>query len=104
MTEKEKLGVGIKKIREKVESSDYNKEYISQQELADKSLDLTKNYVGLLERGLSNPTLDKLVILAKELKMKKFTIFNVDIDVDKYIHEWQVAKEEILRKKNLKEK
>ncbi|AJA67377.1 helix-turn-helix protein [Myroides sp. A21] len=99
MTEKEKLGEGIRKIREKVESSDYNKDYISQQELADKSLDLTKNYIGLLERGLSNPTLDKLIILAKGLEIKKFSIFDIEIDVDKYISEWQSVEEEKLLKK-----
>lgn len=95
MTEKEKLGEGIRRIRETVKSSDYNKDYISQQELADKSIDLTKNYIGLLERGLSNPTLDKLIILAKGLEMEKVTIFNVEIDVNKYISEWQAAKEEV---------
>ncbi|MGG5578135.1 helix-turn-helix domain-containing protein [Myroides sp. C15-4] len=95
MTEKEKLGEGIRRIRETVKSSDYNKDYISQQELADKSIDLTKNYIGLLERGVSNPTLDKLIILAKGLEMEKVTIFNVEIDVNKYISEWQAAKEEV---------
>ncbi|MGG5571218.1 hypothetical protein [Myroides odoratimimus] len=50
MTEKEKLGEGIRKIREMVKSPDYNKDFISQQELADISINLTKNYVGLLCR------------------------------------------------------
>ncbi|MDM1086410.1 helix-turn-helix domain-containing protein [Myroides odoratimimus] len=104
MTEKEKLGEGIRKIREMVKSPDYNKDFISQQELADISINLTKNYVGLLERGLSNPTLDKLIILAKGLDMEKVTIFNVEIDVNKYISEWLIAKEELEKEKTHKEK
>ncbi|PUU69909.1 hypothetical protein DBB36_11455, partial [Flavobacterium sp. WLB] len=70
MTEKEKLGEGVRELREKVPSSDYNKEYISQQELADKNVGLTKHFIGTIERGDANPTLEKLIFLAKALNLK----------------------------------
>lgn len=87
MTEKEKLGEGVRKLREKVPSSDYNKEYISQQELADKNIGLTKYFVGTIERGDANPTLEKLIFLAKALNLKSINILNVEINIDKFIKE-----------------
>lgn len=87
MTEKEKLGEQLRKLREKVPSSDYNKEYISQQELADKNFGLTKHLVGTIERGDANPTLEKLIFLAKALNLKTVKILNVEIDVDKFVKE-----------------
>jgi len=87
VTEKEKLGEELRKLREKVASSDYNKEYISQQELADKNIGLTKHLVGTIERGHANPTLEKLIFLAKALNLKTINILNVEINIDKFIKE-----------------
>jgi len=87
VTEKEKLGEQLRKLREGIPSSEYNKEYISQQELADKNIGLTKHLVGTIERGDANPTLEKLIYLAKALNMKSINIFNVEINIDKFIKE-----------------
>lgn len=87
VTEKEKLGEGLRKLREKVDSSDYDNEHISQQELADKNIAITKHLIGTIERGTANPTLEKLVFLAKALNLKTATILNVEINVDKFIKE-----------------
>ena len=87
MTEKEKLGEELRKLREKVSSSDYNKDHISQQELADKNIGLTKYFIGTIERGEANPTLEKLIYLAKALNLKTINIINVEIDIEKFIRE-----------------
>lgn len=87
MTEKEKLGEELRKLREKIPSLEYNKEYISQQELADKNIGLTKHFVGTIERGDANPTLEKLVYHAKALNFKTINILNVEINIDKFIKE-----------------
>ena len=87
MTEKEKLGDALRKLREKIPSSEYNNEHISQQELADKNIGLTKYFVGKIERGDANPTLEKLVFHAKALNFKTINILNVDINIDKFIKE-----------------
>ncbi|MFY0714985.1 helix-turn-helix transcriptional regulator [Seonamhaeicola sp. NFXS20] len=86
MTEKEKLGKHLLKLRQKIPSKEYNKEHISQQELADNN-GLTKHLIGTIERGEANPTLDKLIFLAKALNLKKVNIFDLEIDVDNYIKE-----------------
>jgi len=86
VTEKEKLGKYLLKLREKVPSKEYNKEYISQQELADNN-GLTKHLIGTIERGEANPTLDKLIFLARALNLKKVNIFDIEINVDSYIKE-----------------
>lgn len=87
MTEKEKLGKHLIKLRKKIPSSDYNKEHISQQEFADKNSGLTKHLVGTVERGEANPTLEKIVFLAKALGLKKIDLFGSEINVDKFIKE-----------------
>ena len=87
VTEKEKFGEGLRKLREKIQSSDYDKEYISQQELADKNIGLTKHLIGTVERGEANPTLEKLVYYAKALNYKTINLFNVEINIDKFIKE-----------------
>lgn len=87
MTEKEKIGAYLLKIRECTPSKEYSKEHISQQELADNNTGLTKYFIGSVERGEANPTLDKLILLAKSLDQKKVTFFDVQIEVDKYIKE-----------------
>lgn len=87
MTEKEKIGSKIKELREKIPSSDYNKDHISQQELADKSIGVTKHLIGTIERGEANPTLDKMILLAKSLNQDKFNFLGVEIDVNKFIKE-----------------
>lgn len=87
MTEKEKLGKHLLKLREKISSKDYNKEHISQQELADNNIGLTKHLIGTVERGEANPTLDKLIYLAKALNLKAINLFEIDINVDKYLKE-----------------
>lgn len=87
MTEKEKLGKHLLKLREKISSTDYNKEHISQQELADNNIGLTKHLIGTVERGEANPTLDKLIYLAKALNLKAINLFEIEINVDKYIKE-----------------
>lgn len=87
MTEKEKLGNEIRKIRESIPSTEYSKDHISQQELADKNVGLTKHLIGTIERGDANPTLEKMVYLAHALNKKKITIFDIEIDVIKFIKE-----------------
>lgn len=87
MTEKEKLGKHLLNLRKKISSKDYKYFPISQQELADNNSDLTKFFIGSIERGEANPTLDKLVSLAKALNEKTLKIFNVEIDVNKYLRE-----------------
>ena len=87
MTEKEKLGEHFKKLREKIQSSDYENKPISQQELADKSFGITKNYIGTVERGEANPTLEKLILQAKAVNLKTFKILDIEIDIDKFISE-----------------
>lgn len=87
MTEKEKLGEEVRKLREKIPSSDYNKDYISQQELADNNIGLTKHFIGTIERGEANPTLEKIVYLGKSLNLKTINILNIEINIDKFIKE-----------------
>ena len=87
MTEKEKLGEQFRKLREQIPSSDYKKDFISQQELADKNVGLTKYFIGTIERGDANPTLEKLIFHAKALNLEKVNILEVEIDVDKFIKE-----------------
>ena len=87
MTEKEKLGEKYRKLREQIPSSDYNKDYISQQELADKNIGLTKYLIGTIERGDANPTLEKLIFHAKALNLETINILDVEINIDKFIKE-----------------
>lgn len=87
MTEKEKLGKHLLELREKVPSKDYEKDHISQQELADLNVGLTKFFIGSVERGQANPTLDKLILAAKALKLKSVNVFDIEIDIEKYIRE-----------------
>ena len=87
MTEKEKIGKYLLALREKTPSKEYNKEHISQQELSDHNVGLTKFFIGTVERGEANPTIDKLIVLAKGLNLKKVNLFDIQIDVDKYIKE-----------------
>lgn len=89
MTEKEKIGSKVKELREKIPSSDYNKNHISQQELADKSIGITKHLIGTIERGEANPTLDKMILLAKSLNQDKVNLLGVEIDVNKFVKEWE---------------
>lgn len=91
VTEKEKLGAEFKRLREKIPSSEYNK-FISQQELADNNIGLTKYSIGAIERGDANPTLEKIIFLAKSLNLKSITILNVEINIDKFINELSKAK------------
>lgn len=89
MTEKEKIGNKIKELREKIPSSDYSKDHISQQELADKSIGVTKHLIGTIERGEANPTLDKIILVAKSLNLQKVNLLGVEIDVNKFFKEWE---------------
>ena len=87
MTEKEKIGKRVLELRNKIPSNEYNKKQVSQQELADNNIGLTKLLIGSIERGDANPTLEKLVLLAKALNQKKMDVFGIDIDIDKFIKE-----------------
>ncbi|MDM1139809.1 MULTISPECIES: helix-turn-helix domain-containing protein [Empedobacter] len=87
MTEKEKLGIYLTSLRKDIKSSDYIDRSISQQELADKTKGLSKNTLLSIENGSANPTLDSLIILANALNQDKLNIFNISIDVKKYIKE-----------------
>jgi|SRR5690554_219473 len=93
ITEKERLGNHIRLLREDISSFDYEKESISQQELADKNIGLTKNLIGTIERAEANPTLDKIILLAKALNFKTFTLFGLEINVEKFVREWEAEKE-----------
>lgn len=87
MTEKERLGEELRKLREKITSSEYNNDHISQQELADQNIGITKHFIGTIERGDANPTLEKIIFLAKALNLKTINILNVEINIDKFIKE-----------------
>ncbi len=87
MTEKEKLGNELRRLRENTPSSEYENVHISQQELADKNIGLTKHFIGTVERGEANPTLEKLIFHLKALNFKSIKILNVEIDIDKFIRE-----------------
>ena len=87
MTEKEKLGSELRKLRENIPSSEYENLHISQQELADRNIGLTKHFIGTVERGEANPTLEKLIFHLKALNFKSIKILNVEIDIDKFISE-----------------
>lgn len=87
MTEKEKLGKYIRELRESTSSFEYSKSKISQQELADSVFGLSKNTLLNIEKGRGNPSLDTLVSLAKALQKKKVSVFDIKIDVHKYIVE-----------------
>lgn len=91
MTEKQKLGAEFKRLREEIPSSEYNN-CISQQELADNNIGLTKYSIGAIERGDANPTLEKLVFFAKSLNLKSITILNIEINIDKFINELSNSK------------
>ena len=100
MTEKEKLGEHFKNLREIIPSSDYENKPISQQELADKSNGITKNYIGTVERGEANPTLEKLILQAKAVNMKTFKITGIEIDIEKFLKEVELEK---IQKAKIKE-
>ena len=87
MTEKQKIGKFFKDKRETLPSYDYKKENISQQELADKIGEISKNTILSIENGNGNPTLDNLLILSHALGCKKLNLFDIEIDVEKYIKE-----------------
>jgi len=87
VTEKERLGEELRKLREKITSSEYNNDHISQQELADQNIGITKHFIGTIERGDANPTLEKIIFLAKALNLKTINILNVEINIDKFIKE-----------------
>ena len=74
-------------LRNKVPSEEYSKKNVSQQELADNNVGLTKQLIGSIERGDANPTLEKLVLLAKALNQKKLDVLGIEIDIDKFIKE-----------------
>ena len=63
------------------------KNYISQQELSDNNIGLTKHFIGTTERGEANPTLEKFVYLGKSLNLKTINILNIEINIDKFIKE-----------------
>lgn len=75
------------KLRERLPSKEYDKEKISQQELADTNFGLTKHLIGTVERGDANPTLEKMMLLAKALKVRKIELYEIEIDVNKFIDE-----------------
>tara|TARA_B100000929_G_scaffold137923_1_gene109293 strand:+ start:441 stop:719 length:279 start_codon:yes stop_codon:yes gene_type:complete len=87
LTEKEKIGKRVVELRNKVPSEEYSKKNVSQQELADNNVGLTKQLIGSIERGDANPTLEKLVLLAKALNQKKLDVLGIEIDIDKFIKE-----------------
>ena len=75
------------KLRERLPSKEYDKDKISQQELADTNFGLTKHLIGTVERGDANPTLEKMMLLAKALKVRKIELYEIEIDVNKFIDE-----------------
>lgn len=87
MTEKEKIGAYFKSLRESKPSFDYLKDKISQKELADSVVGISKNTILKIETGKANPSLDILMKLAHALGKKKVSVFDVEIDVVKYIRE-----------------
>lgn len=93
MTEKEKLGLTILNIREQIPSSSSREGHISQQDFADNNVGIKKLFLGSIESGNANPTLDKIILLAKALGFLKTEILGVEIDVNKYIQENNLGKD-----------
>ncbi len=60
------FGINVRRLREKAE--------LTQEELAEKA-DIHLNYVGYIERGVRNITLEKVVKIARVLKCKPSQIF-----------------------------
>ncbi|MFD2939203.1 helix-turn-helix domain-containing protein [Flavobacterium notoginsengisoli] len=87
VTEKEKIGEECRKLREKISGLGSLDKPISQQELADINDGVTKELIGTIERGQANPTLEKMVLIAKSLKKETVTILDVEINVEKFIRE-----------------
>lgn len=68
-TEKKKFGDHVRRLRERLESSDYEGRSISQQEIADKTSLITKKTLGKIERGETNPKFETLIALTILLKV-----------------------------------
>lgn len=67
--EKKKFGEHVRRLRERLESTDYAGRSISQQEITDKTTLITKKTLGKIERGETNPKFETLIALAKLLKV-----------------------------------
>lgn len=63
----EKLGQRIKELRSKIG--------LTQEKLAD-LIDIDRSYMGFIERGERNPTFDKLLKIAKSLKVSLPELFD----------------------------
>ena len=69
IVERKKFGEHVRSLRLKIESTDYNKDKISLQELTDKSNNISKKTLGQIERGETNPKFDTLIVLSKLLEV-----------------------------------
>ncbi|AWH86295.1 XRE family transcriptional regulator [Flavobacterium album] len=76
ITERKKFGRHILKLRKKISSKDYPGKFISQQELADRSGNITKKTIGQIERGDINPSFETLLVLAQALHISIQELFN----------------------------
>lgn len=74
--ERKKFGEHVTKLREKIKSIDYPERSISQQELSDKSEDITKKTLGAIERGETNPKFETLIALAHVLNVSLKELFS----------------------------
>ncbi|RJF32057.1 XRE family transcriptional regulator [Pseudoalteromonas gelatinilytica] len=68
MEEKEAFGIVLRRLREK--------KGITQEQLAFRC-NLHRTYIGLLERGLRQPTISTIFSIGKELKIKPSTIIKL---------------------------
>ena len=78
--EKVKFGQHVRKLREKLESTDYAGRTISQQEITDKSSLLTKKTLGKIERGETNPKFETLLALSKLLDVTLLELMDYNKD------------------------
>lgn len=67
--EKNKFGLHVRKLREKIKSAEYPEKCISLQEITDKTSHITKKTLGNIERGQTNPKFETLLVLAQILNV-----------------------------------
>ncbi|NGX82683.1 helix-turn-helix transcriptional regulator [Aequorivita sp. KMM 9714] len=74
--EKKKFGKHVRKLRRRLKSIDYPNRSISQQELTDKTSNLSKKTLGEIERGETNAQFESLLVLAQILEVSFSELMN----------------------------
>lgn len=76
--EKKKFGQHVRRLRQKLESTDYDGRSVSQQEITDRSSLLTKKTLGEIERGETNSKFETLLKLSKLLNVTLLELMDYD--------------------------